>query len=349
MWYNNPEKEILILSTDLFKDELKNTNAEIHKICWIYNDWKIADKSIFAYNKSIDVFEKIKERQITEISDNSKLYFYKQSKFPRFKLQETTYKRVIKQDKADYFVVPELINPELMGNYRVYENDCAVFLVSAEIFQTYADGDNKIFLDKLSSIDNRSNFDEEPTYIGPLYKIAKGRDYIFDLIDKFPNMNIILDNTIDKVVNKTFQTLDEDSLNTIMPMLESTDRDTVGLGLKLLANTNVIETPYLAYLLLSKSYDNWRYNSTKTTVAVAQMFNTLDFKHLGGSRPVYIADYVFKKVNRTFNKMPTELEINLIRKYFVIPGETKYLSKYVELGDVSANNPFLPKISLKVE
>lgn len=349
MWYNNPEKEILILSNSTFTDELKNRGANIHKICWSYNDYKVENKAIFAYNKNDDAFKKISERLITKIPDNSKLYFYKQSKFPRFKLQETTYKRVIKQDKADYFVIPELGLPESMGDYYVYENECAVFLVPKSIIDVYAEGNNKIFLDLLSSIDNRSNFEEEPIYIGPLYKIEKSKNYIFDLIEKFPNMNIMLDNTIDEIVNKTFQLLDENSLNTIMPMLESTDRDTVGLGLKLLANTNVIETPYLAYLLLNWSYNNWAHNSAKTTVAVAQMFNTLDFKYLGSPRPAIMAEYVFKKVNKSFNKMPTELETNLIRKYFVIPNEIKYLKKYVELDDLSVDNPFTPKITIKVE
>ena len=41
---------------------------------------------------------------VKSIPNKSKLYFDKSSKFPRFKLEQTEYKRCIKIDKADYIV-----------------------------------------------------------------------------------------------------------------------------------------------------------------------------------------------------------------------------------------------------
>ena len=109
MWYNNPEKEILFLDAKSFSNELSSTN-DFHRICWAYNKYDIVDSALFAYNKNRDFIKNIQSRAVSNIEENSKIYFYKQSKFPRFKLQETSYKRVIKQDKADYFEIPKIPN-----------------------------------------------------------------------------------------------------------------------------------------------------------------------------------------------------------------------------------------------
>ena len=346
MWYNNPEKEILFLEARTFSNELSSTN-DFHRICWAYNRYDIADSALFAYNKNRDFIKDIQSRVVSNIEENSKIYFYKQSKFPRFKLQETSYKRVIKQDKADYFEIPKIPNYTYFGEFYIFENDCAVFMVNKNIIDTYADGDLKIFLEKLEAIENRSNFNPEPTYIGPIYKVKKSESYIFDFVEKFPNTKIILDSKMNEIVIKAFQPITEDDVNTILPMLKSSDSETIGLGLKLLANTDITATPYLAYTILNHTYCNWRYNPVKTSVSVAQMINSLNFQSFIYDREAMAACYIYNKCKSLFKKEPTDEEIRLIREKFVIPKEIGFFNRFKISEEQTC--PFSPKITITIE
>ena len=346
MWYNNPEKEILFLEARTFSNELSSTN-DFHRICWAYNRYDISESTLFAYNKNRDFIKDIQSRVVSNIEENSKIYFYKQSKFPRFKLQETSYKRVIKQDKADYFEIPKIPNYTYFGEFYIFENDCAVFMVNKNIIDTYADGDLKIFLEKLEAIENRSNFNPEPTYIGPIYKVKKSESYIFDFIEKFPNVKIILDSKMNEIVSKTFQPITENDVNTILPMLKSSDSETIGLGLKLLANTDITATPYLAYTILNHTYCNWRYNSVKTSVSVAQMINSLNFQSFIYDREAMAACYIYNKCKSLFKKEPTDEEIRLIREKFVIPKEIGFFNRFKISEEQTC--PFSPKITITIE
>lgn len=346
MWYNNPEKEILFLEARSFSIELSSTN-DFHRICWAYNRYDITDSALFAYNKNRDFIKDIQSRVVSNIEENSKIYFYKQSKFPRFKLQETSYKRVIKQDKADYFEIPKIPNYTYFGDFYIFENDCAVFMVNKNIIDTYADGDLKIFLEKLEAIENRSNFNPEPTYIGPIYKVKKSESYIFDFVEKFPNVKIILDSKMNEIVSKAFQPITENDVNTILPMLKSSDSETIGLGLKLLANTDIIATPYLAYTILNHTYCNWRYNPVKTSVSVAQMINSLNFQSFIYDREAMAAYYIYNKCKSLFKKEPTDEEIRLIREKFVIPKEIGFFNIFKISEEQTC--PFSPKITITIE
>lgn len=349
MWYNNSEKEILILDFQSVKDEI-NKVCDFHKICWRYNDYTTRGWSFFAKDKKIkEITNDINNKFITSIKDAANLYFYKQSKFPRFKLQETNYKRVIKQDKADYFVVPQKVDVDYFGDYYVCENDCAVFLIKDNVIDFFADGDFDKFLKVLESIDNRANFDAKPTYFGPIYRVKENNSFIFDLIEKFPNMKVITDKDMDSIVCKKFQAMTENDLNTILPMLKSNDKETVGLGLKLIANMNVLETPYLVHAVLSETYNNWCYSPVKTSVAVSQMLKTINFRWSNYGRPIYRYTELYNSVKKTVSKEPTKEEIELIRKYFTIKQETAYVGQYCNVSDETKQCPFSPKITVTVE
>lgn len=346
MWYNNPEKEILFLDAKMFSNELESSK-DIHKICWAYNRYNISDNAFFAYNKNNDFIKKIQSRLVSSVDENSKIYFYKQSKFPRFKLQETSYKRVIKQDKADYFDIPKIPNCEYFGDFYIFENDCAVFMVDTKIVQLYSDGNIEKFLKQLESIENRSNFDPEPTYTGAIYKTKESESYIFDFVEKLPNVKIILDSKMNEIVSKTFQPITENDVNTIMPMLNSTDSETIGLGLKLLANMDITATPYLAYTILNSTYYKWRFNPVKTSVSVAQMLNSLDFSQYSYSRPSIEVCRIYEKCKSIFKKEPSDEEIRLIKEKYVLPAETRFFDKCKIPEEQMC--PFSPKITITIE
>lgn len=349
MWYNNPEKEILILDYQSVKDEI-NKVCDFHKICWKYNDYSTHGWCFFAKNKTIDeITNDIDSKFTSSIKDAANLYFYKQSKFPRFKLQETDYKRVIKQDKADYFVVPQKTKVDYFGDYYVCENDCAIFLIKDNFISIFADNDFDKFLKVLEKIDNRANFDAKPTYFGPIYRTKEANSFMFDLIEKFPNTKAITDKDMDNIVCKKFQAMTENDLNTILPMLKSNDKETVGLGLKLVANMNILETPYLVFALLSETYNNWCYSPAKTSVAVNQMLKTLDFCWSNYGRPIYKYGNIYNKVKKTTSKEPTKEEIELIRKYFVDKQEMAYVNQYCSVSDELKECPFSPKITITIE
>ena len=220
-------------------------------------------------------------------------------------------------------------------------------MVNKNIIDTYADGDLKIFLEKLEAIENRSNFNPEPTYVGPIYKVKKSESYIFDFVEKFPNVKIILDSKMNEIVSKAFQPITENDVNTILPMLKSSDSETIGLGLKLLANTDITATPYLAYTILNHTYCNWRYNPVKTSVSVAQMINSLNFQSFIYDREAMAACYIYNKCKSLFKKEPTDEEIRLIREKFVIPKEIGFFNRFKISEEQTC--PFSPKITITIE
>ena len=152
---------------------------------------------------------------------------------------------------------------------------------------------------------------------------------------------------MNEIVSKAFQPITENDVNTILPMLNSSDSETIGLGLKLLANTDIIATPYLAYTILNDTYYKWRYNSVKTSVSVAQMINSLSFQSFDYDRASTACYYIYNKCKALFKKEPTDEEIRLIREKFVIPKEIGFFNRF-KLSD-EQTCPSSPKITITIE
>lgn len=67
--------------------------------------------------------------------------------------------------------------------------------------------------------------------------------------------NIVTDDVLDNTINKNFESITEDDLTAIEDMLDSDDKGTVAIGLKMLSGYNINEVPLTINLILSlRSY-----------------------------------------------------------------------------------------------
>ncbi len=63
--------------------------------------------------------------------------------------------------------------------------------------------------------------------------------------------NIVTDDVLDNAINKNFESITEDDLTAIEDMLDSDDKGTVAIGLKMLSGYNINEIHLTINLILS--------------------------------------------------------------------------------------------------
>lgn len=207
---------------------------------------------------------------VKSIPDKSKLYFDKSSKFPRFKLEQTEYKRCIKINKADYIVA----NPEMPTRYysRFYS-----ILETKEGYYGVAESLNISECCKLLSVDPSSvvmHNDQIKTGLTP-----RELAYLNGITNKYP-IPMITDDDLNITVDKLNPVLTIDDVDQIYTMLKSSDSETAGLGLKLLTNYNVSETPCTVRFLLGSTKEHWKWCNAKTGVSVKNMLETIDYNRI---------------------------------------------------------------------
>ena len=161
------------------------------------------------------------------------------------------------------------------------------------------------------------------------------------------------DTTLDNEVNKTFEKITEEDIETIIPMLNSSDSESVSLGLKLLSNTNVTETPYLTTAILVYTFSNWYGNQAKNTVSVAQMLDTLHFspRSVNTYNPLISRVVLYLDSNKEFiSKNPmSEEEERLIKKHVTIPAYRQYIRDCIARFSSFADNSLMPEITYNFE
>lgn len=234
----------------------------------------------------------IKDLKYSELTQDTTLYFSKSSTFPRLKLENTGFKRCIKLDKADFVI----INPSSLTNnctsFHVIETDTVIYLVYY--------GDLYYKRDKLETF---LGFKIKDYGMMNFYEMTEKRKDLFDLIHQ-PNVKLVHDDALNKMINKSDEILDKDSMINIYSMLKSSDLDTVELGLKMLTGFNVDKTPLtISAMLLSTN--RWWFTNAKTNVLVQNMLKQLDIygKRSGTHFPYNIKClYTYEKTASEYDK-----------------------------------------------
>lgn len=260
-------------------------------------------------------YQKLLKNQINTvktIKDNAVLMFDKSSKFPRFKLEQTSYKRCIKEAKADYIVLNIDKSPRA-GYIKLWETKDAFYynywrgetadLASAlniPVGMITAHGDTRIYTD-----------------------LTKHQLAYINLLNNQYSKPVILDDDLNKIVDSQNQTLTQDDVDQIMAMLQSSDNETAGLALKLLTNYNVTATPCtVRYMLITTSH-NWRWCNAKTSVGVKNMIDTLDLESFSSYFPACLHHCI--KQGETCEGVDREMF-----QKFIIDKTTISLQSYVE-------------------
>lgn len=362
MKYYNDSRHVLFVKDEYFNNAYScYQSGEISThVIWAYYDMRYDGATLFPTTSTNykDLVKKVNDTIITSTKEGSVLYFDKSSKFPRFKLSQTSYKRCIKIEKADCIIAKKFdarqIELYLNCDCYIFENEYGTLCVVPESYiKSYANGSVKDFFELLKNLDSYPDLKEEPIYKGRLCCAFKTPSiYLENLINNKP-LPIMEDTTLDNEVNKTFEKITEEDIETIIPMLNSSDYESVSLGLKLLSNTNVIETPYLTTAILVYTFSNWYGNQAKNTVGVAQMFNTLHFsiRNVNTYTPLIsrIISYLDSNKDIISKNPMSEEEEKLIKKYVTIPAYKQYIRDCISRFSSFADNSLMPEIKYSFE
>lgn len=215
-------------------------------------------------------------KSLTVWVPGKKIYFHPKSKFPRFKLMGTDYKRTIKPDKCDCIVVPEVperwiyIYPKMRIYKDKYSND--LFGISKGIYDARF-SDEKHFLE---CIKLWNNADLEFVQTTNIAEVNKENSFAIDVLLGKYTKPIITDTMLDLEISKSLPIISESDIDSIDSMLGSTDQSVVEMGLKLLTGFNVFETPTIIKTLLYKHWNVATSNKALNSVAVRKMLNSVD-------------------------------------------------------------------------
>lgn len=173
------------------------------------------------------ISSKINVSDLSSVAPESKLYFSESSKFPRYKLEQTKFKRKIKPDTADY-IVYKPYNPDLPEWMTIYSNNTDTLYIA------------------LSVKPDKENITLLSQYVYPLSDATKA---YLDLTKT--NYKYITDDQLNELCDKCAPDLTDDAFNQILNLCFSENVENIGLGLKLFATYNVSKYPMTARFLLS--------------------------------------------------------------------------------------------------
>ena len=362
MKYYNDSRHVLFVKDEYFNNAYscyQSGEMSTHVI-WAYYDRVYDNATLFPTTAANykDLVKKVNDTIVTSVKEGSTLYFDKSSKFPRFKLSQTSYKRCIKIEKADCIIAKKFdasqINLYTNCDCYVFENEYGTLCVVPESYiKSYANGSVKGFFELLKNLDSYPDLKEEPIYKGRLCCVCKTPSIYLENLINNKSLPIMEDTILDNEVNKTFEKITEEDIETIIPMLNSSDYESVSLGLKLLSNTNIIEAPYLTTAILVYTFSNWCGNQAKNTVGVAQMFDTLHFSSRNINTYVPLIARVisyFDSNKDIISKNPiSEDEEKLIKKYITIPAYKQYIRDCISRFSSFADNSLMPEIKYSFE
>ena len=185
---------------------------------------------------------------VSTLTPNATLYFSASSEFPRFKLADTGYKRCIKIEKADFIVMGKL-NLNQCDNCYLFEDEEHFYLVDYDrMYFSYRSDQNKVGAFKANPEqyirDHHLYYGATLTlvYHGPICYGQAGSTDVEHIMNG-DYKKIITDKDLDAAINGNFDKLDADTVSSICDMLDSPDKVTKGVGLKVLTGYNVQATP----------------------------------------------------------------------------------------------------------
>ena len=185
---------------------------------------------------------------VSTLTPNATLYFSASSEFPRFKLADTGYKRCIKIEKADLIVMGKL-DLNQCDNCYLFEDEEHFYLVDYDrMYFSYRSDQNKVGAFKANPEqyirDHHLYYGATLTlvYHGPICYGQAGSTDVEHIMNG-DYKKIITDKDLDAAINGNFDKLDADTVSSICDMLDSPDKVTKGVGLKVLTGYNVQATP----------------------------------------------------------------------------------------------------------
>lgn len=296
-----------------------------------------------------DFSNKLKNTQKTVLKAGSVLLFSKTSKFPRFKLESTTFKRCIKIDKAECVVINCL--DFISYNHRYVLEGTKNYYVVQEALPTFSGYNNQQYIreyadDLYNFLKKRPFMFEEKVAPKLIYSdvsvvITKDSNVVYNIMtDKITST--ITDDALDKIVSGTLDDINEDAFNSIKEMFDSPDMATVGLGLRLLAGYNISKASIAVQILLRYNYYKLRDTCEWNSVAVKQLIKHLNFNTVGCST---------LSLRTYFNYAPTyDLDRKLCAELLKSYTKKAFSDSINEINDAIRKNDIYDfKVSVNIE
>lgn len=287
--------------------------------------------------------EKIKSKLVIP-NPNSKLLFSKNSKFPRFELQSTNFKRVIKESNANYYVV----------------NDDCGYIYTHVNMSTFKDDSDNLYLIHTCDLEQYSLTPESLIQKIKVWN-NKNLTYVnkcdygscdFSDIDYFkvffdpPKIPVTTDSILNEEVIKQFPSLTNSDLESIKSMLNSPDESIEELGFKMLCGYNFLERKALVKAIIYDALNNNRRINLKNYLSKVSTKNL--FKCLNINFITPFPNWMYLLTDKENVKNISSEDIQEIKK-IIIPPYKKLLDCNMTSLRRGANFPFIPKINITIE
>lgn len=266
---------------------------------------------------------------VTELSEKAKLIFHKTSKFPRHKLEITTYQRKIKENLADYMVGnADKFNIVICRHtYRKAFITPDIIYITNDAAITYA-----MF---------KANFpaykDNEIEYIEDykLVNLTKENLLYLEYMEGKHTIPIISDESLNKLVDGNNEKLNAEVLDSIIELVKSGNKDNVVLGTKLFTQFNLSATPCLTRLFLMLYNEVIKQTDARNSVVYKNVLEQFG--------PVYIdSEFNIRRMLTTIPPVDRE-ELALVRKLI----QSRF--DYVLENFINDKNETYKGLGLKIE
>ena len=223
-----------------------------------------------------------------KLHDGCKLYVHPACKLSRSLLAEK-YKRCLNPWIADAVVLPDPVAPVYLNSVMLFSNEeeKLVIMVSdidpyAETFEYMKEGDS--FLSAYKTQPQPNSFMSLETarnsklfYKGDIFNFNNSNMYVFDIIThKIPNDRTVSEKTVQKSLSTEDNKITLEVLLNISDMLNSSDYNTVGAGLKALSMLDYTHyTESIKYVLCNLNNSMYKYNKAANSTSVKFMFSQI--------------------------------------------------------------------------
>lgn len=290
----------------------------------------IPDSHVDTLNAAVEVAKNFKENTDIEITKDDKIYFSKDSSYPRHRLRNfTENKRTILKDKADYIVVPNssyILADDEISLYKDQDDTYYIIEENNRYGYMMRDVNLKTLIEKETGRKDLSTLKEYMIHVlttkGINLTEVKGKVFLTTNGSKENPVEIYMDHKdkliseaqLDAYINSKGDALEmtDEQFTMLDNLLKSKEQQTVNLGLRTLNSfdTNKYLVP-IALLLTNNIHNVCRcadWNSVGTK-AIRQKIPYLKYNSVYGDKSL------INLYNKIVDLCKTDLDRELIRRY----------------------------------
>lgn len=327
----------------------KNYSAQIDEHANLNRVWDNVGNVVYI-NTDLDTIKNKIKSVYTTLKGNETLYFGKTSKFPRFKLTESGFKRCIKLDKADVFVIND-INGRTNTFDNLIEDEVAYYLINNSAFKNiYCRNTNESRKFQLNPFDyiekyllyGNSIINKSTTQVKMSVFDGDAGNDVLKIMDGTYKA-IVSDKDLDAAVNKKLDLITEEDLKSITELLDSPDKASQGIGLKMLGAYNINDIPLTIRTLLGfrrylASCSEWTSVGVKNTLSTIKWDDFGDFPNY--VRPIIQPGWK----NQTY----TQRDLDLCKNVYIDLIKKQIEDKVSQIRNMALLDTFNIKITYDV-